>query len=125
MGRPGITYEMVEAAADALCAENAGQVPTPAAVRAKLGTGSPNTVYRHMRTWVENRPRPAVKAVAIPDEIARALSAWVTQASTGSRADAEERALLAQAAADDLLRAGEGLEAERDDLQAQLAAVAT
>ena len=124
MARPGITYEMVEAAADALSAERPGGA-TLAAVRAKLGTGSPNTIHKFLKMWNENRPKMSAPSVAIPDDITRVLSNWVVQASTGSRAEAEERSLHALAAADDLARVGEDLEAERDQLLTEIVALTT
>lgn len=124
MGRKGITYEQVEAAADALHAERPGSV-TLAAVRAYLGTGSPNTVHKFLKMWDENRPKTSAPTISIPDDVTRALSNWVVQASTGSRAESEERSVQAQAAADELARAGEELEAERDQLLADIAALTT
>lgn len=125
MGRHGITYEMVEAAADALQAERPGVAPTLAAVRAHLGTGSLNTVHKYLRMWNENRPKAVAQILTIPDDISRALSSWVLQQATGSRADAEERSVQAQAAADELAKVGEDLEAERDQLLADIAALTT
>jgi colicin import membrane protein len=125
MGRHGITYEMVEAAADALQAERPGVTPTLAAVRAHLGTGSPNTIHKYLRMWNENRPKAVAQVLTIPEEISRALSSWVLQQATGSRADAEERSVQAQAAADELAKVGEDLEAERDQLLADIAALTT
>lgn len=124
MGRAGITYEMVEAAANALEAEGTGSA-TLKAVRAHLGTGSPNTVHRFMKMWAENRPKAAAPLVAIPDDVSRMLSTWVLQASTGARDEAEQRAMHAELDADELARAGEQLEVERDDLQAQIASLTT
>lgn len=124
MARPGITYEMVEAAADALSAERPGGA-TLAAVREKLGTGSFNTIHKFLKLWDENRPKISAPSVAIPDEITRALGNWVVQASTGSRAEAEERSLTALAAADALARVGEELEAERDALHSDIASLTT
>lgn len=125
MGRHGITYEMVEAAADALQAERPGVTPTLAAVRAHLGTGSPNTIHKYLRMWNENRPKAVAQVLTIPEEISRALSSWVLQQATGSRADAEERSVQAQAAADELAKVGEDLEAERDQLLADIVALTT
>lgn len=125
MGRKGITYEQVEAAADALNAERPGSV-TLAAVRAQLGnTGSPNTIHRFLKMWDANRPKISAPAVSIPDEVTKALGNWVMQASTGSRAESEERSVQAQAAADELARAGEELEAERDQLLADITVLTT
>lgn len=125
MARPGITYEMVEAAADALQAERPGVTPTLAAVRAHLGTGSPNTIHKYLRMWSDNRPKATAQVLAIPEDITKALSSWVLQQATGSRADAEERSVQAQAAADELARVGEDLEAERDQLLADIVALTT
>lgn len=124
MGRPGITYEMVEAAADALHAERPGGA-TLTAVRARLGKGSSSTVHKFLKLWNENRPKVTAPVVAIPEDVAKSLSAWVLQASTGARADAEERSLQAQAAADELARAGEALEVEHDQLLDDIAIVTT
>lgn len=124
MARQGVTYEMVEAVAQAMETASPGSA-TLRAVREQLGTGSPNTIQRHLAAWRENRPKAAVQPLAMPDEVMRALAGWVVQASTGARADAEERAFQAQAAADELARAGEGLEAERDELQVELATITT
>ncbi|MVW64533.1 hypothetical protein GPY61_31935 [Massilia sp. NEAU-DD11] len=124
MGRKGITYEQVEAAADALDAERPGSA-TLGAVRAYLGTGSPNTIHKFLKLRDENRPKTSAPTVSIPDEVTRALSNWVVQASTGSRAESEERSLHAQAAADELARTGEELEAERDQLLADIATLTT
>ncbi|WP_343878783.1 DNA-binding protein, partial [Cupriavidus pauculus] len=49
MAREGITFEQVAAAADALVGE--GQQPTIRAIRERLGTGSPNTVHKHLTAW--------------------------------------------------------------------------
>ena len=45
----GITETDVHTAADELVA--AGERPTVERIRAHLGTGSPNTVTRHLDTW--------------------------------------------------------------------------
>lgn len=124
MGRKGITYEQVEAAADALHAEQPGSA-TLSAIRAKLGTGSPNTIHKFLKLWNENRPKTSAPTISIPEEVSKALSNWVVQASTGSRAESEERSVQAQAAADELARAGEELEAERDQLLVDIAALTT
>lgn len=126
MGRPGITYEMVEAAANALSSERPGTTPTLVAIRAHLGgTGSPNTIHKFLKMWSDNRPKAAAQVLAVPEEITKALSGWVLQQATGSRADAEERLQQAQATADELARVGEDLEAERDHLLESITALTT
>ncbi len=125
MGRKGITYEQVRAAVEALEAERPGSA-TLEKVRVKLGnTGSHGTIHRMMTQWRDARPQAATPPVSLPSDVERALGAWVTQASTSIRAEAEERALQFQAAADELARAGEELEAERDQLLADIAALTT
>lgn len=125
MGRKGITYEQFQAAVDALEAERAGSA-TLSAIRAKLGTGSLTTIHRMLQEWEdEHRPKMSMPTISIPEEVTRALSNWVVQASTGSRAESEERSVQAQAAADELARAGEELEAERDQLLADIATLTT
>lgn len=49
MARTGVTEEQVHTAADALTLR--GERPTIERVRAELGTGSPNTLIRHLDTW--------------------------------------------------------------------------
>ncbi|NKN34704.1 hypothetical protein HF203_15920, partial [Marichromatium bheemlicum] len=49
MARPGITYKEVAAAAEALTEQ--GETPSIKRVRDHLGTGSPNTIHRHLSAW--------------------------------------------------------------------------
>lgn len=51
MARKGVTYEQVVEAAKAIEAE--GENPTIQRVLQRLGTGSPNTIHRHLRSWKE------------------------------------------------------------------------
>ncbi|HMW86471.1 MAG TPA: DNA-binding protein, partial [Nitrospira sp.] len=67
MAREGITFEQVAAAADALVGE--GQQPTIRAVRERLGTGSPNTVHKHLTAWREARPVAAASAPELPQAL--------------------------------------------------------
>jgi len=124
MGRKGITYEQVAAAADALEAERKDSAKL-AAIRQRLGTGSPNTIHKHFQVWLANKPKVAVPLISIPDDVARAVTSWALEVSTLGRAEAEERALNAQAAADELAKAGEELENERDQLQDEIASLTT
>jgi colicin import membrane protein len=124
MARQGVSYEMVEAVAQAMEAASPGSA-TLRAVREQIGSGSPNTIQRHLVAWRENRPKSVAQPFTMPDDVMRALAGWVVQSSTGARADAEERAFQAQAAADELARAGEALEVERDEMLAELAVMTT
>jgi colicin import membrane protein len=123
MGRIGITYDQVAAAADALLSENSAV--TLKAVRDKLGTGGMGTIHKHLTAWQANRPKPVAPAVVLPADITRELNAWVIQAATAARAEAEENLVQVQASAFELARAGEAIEAERDDLLEQISALTT
>lgn len=117
MGRPGITYDKVAAAADALVAETG--TATLKALRERLGTGGMGTIHRHFSTWNDNRPKGPVPKVELPPDLERALSAWVAQTSTAARADVEDRLVHAQAEAVLLSQSSEELETERDSLLEQ------
>jgi chromosome segregation ATPase len=114
MARPGITYEEVAAAADALVAD--GERPTINAVRDALGTGSPNTIHRHLQAWKATQAPARREAARLPDELAVALAEEIERQAARARADAEQAALEAQQTADDLAAVGEELESQVADL---------
>jgi chromosome segregation ATPase len=119
MAREGITFEQVAAAADALVGE--GQQPTIRAIRERLGTGSPNTVHKHLTAWREARPVAAAAAPELPQSLTAAIAAEIERAAAQARGEIEGRLVQAQAEAADLAAAGEVLEAERDALAEQVA----
>lgn len=53
MPRNGITYEQVAKAADELVSN--GEQPTTRLIRKKLGTGSPNTIQKHLSLWFNDK----------------------------------------------------------------------
>lgn len=116
MARPGVTYDQVQAAADELVADN--KKPTIDAVRAQLGTGSPNTIHRHLTQWREAQTPAERPAPKLSDGLLQYMADEVQRATAAARAEAEQRANDAQAAADRLSKTGETLEQERDDAQA-------
>ncbi|MBR9829320.1 MAG: hypothetical protein GYB41_11845 [Oceanospirillales bacterium] len=122
MARPGITYEEVAAAADALVAE--GERPTINAVRDALSTGSPNTIHKHLTAWKVAQAPARRETARLPDELAAALAEEIERQAARARADAEGRALEAQQTADTLAETGEALEEQVADLTAQVAEVA-
>lgn len=72
MAREGITQAQVFNAADAI--SSAGQAPTVAGVRAKLGTGSFTTITTHLRAWKEQALTQANDdALDVPEEVTAAL----------------------------------------------------
>ncbi len=101
----GITEQDVCAAADALLL--AGEKPTVERIRAHLGTGSPNTVTRHVDTWwralgqrLKARSVAMTLPAAPPEVAALAGELWQEAlAAAGTeieRAVAKDRAALAQ-----------------------------
>lgn len=62
MGRPGITAQQVQEAAEALLAE--GLHPTVVGVRTRLGGGSPNNITKWLSQWRE--ARSALQSEALP-----------------------------------------------------------
>jgi colicin import membrane protein len=123
MARTGITYEQVAAAADAIIGE--GSQPTIDAVRKRIGTGSPNTVHRHLTAWRAARPQAAVAAPELPATLTTAIAAEIERAAASARAEVESKLVESQAEAAELADAGESLEIERDELLEQVAELTT
>jgi chromosome segregation ATPase len=118
MARTGISFEQVTAAADALVGR--GEKATIQAVRDEIGTGSPNTIHKHLAAWKAMQIPSERKAVILPDELAKALANEIERQASAARAEAESDALEARQTADELAETGEALEAEADDLRAQV-----
>lgn len=123
MARTGITYEQVAAAADAIIGE--GQQPTINAVRDRIGTGSPNTVHKHLTAWRATRPQAAVAAPELPASLTSAIAAEIEKAAASARAEVESKLVQSQQEAAELANAGESLEIERDELLEQVAELTT
>lgn len=123
MARVGITFEQVAAAADSLL--GAGKQATIQAVRESLGTGSPNTVHKHLTAWRAARPQAVSAVVELPVELVNALGAEIARAASKARSEVEGQLVQSQAEAADLSAAGEALEIERDDLVEQVISLTT
>src|SRR5690554_6107206 len=121
MARIGITYEQVATAADALVGQ--GEKPSIQRIREQLGTGSPNTIHRHLKQWRATQVPAERQAARLPDELAAALSQELERQAAAARAEAEADALEAQHTADELAATGEQLEEENEALIAQLEAL--
>lgn len=120
MADQDITYDEVAAAAAGL--QGDGQPVTLEAVRAVVGNGSPNAVYKHLAAWRASHSKPVEPPPAtLPESLVADLAAWARQFAHD--AGAAEREALAQSDADRdaLLAAGDALEAERESLRAELA----
>jgi colicin import membrane protein len=121
-GKEGVTYDQVKAAADALVAE--GRRPSIRAVRERLnGSGSPNTIHRHLAKWRDARPEAPAPSVDLAPSIIREINGEIQRAVAAARAEIEGELAQARAEAADLAAAGELLEGERDGLAEQLAAL--
>lgn len=94
----GITEQQVFDAADALLLE--GARPTIERVRRELGTGSPNTVNRHLETWwrrLAERLREGTAGVdGRPPEVEKAFRALWRLAREQADAEAATRLLVDQ-----------------------------
>lgn len=121
MAREGISYNEVAAAADKLIGE--GKSATIKAVRELLGTGSPNTIHRHLATWREAQPAQQSAAYELPADLVNAFGKELARGAAAAKAHVEGDLVNAQAEAADLAAAGERLEIERDELTEQLAQV--
>ncbi len=87
----GITQEQVDEAADGLL--QAGERPTVEKVRAKLGTGSPNTITRMLDAWrlgLSERLKAANALPSLPDDVSQAMSALWDHAVQHARGHARQ-----------------------------------
>ena len=115
-----MNFEDVAAAADKL---QAGGTPvTIDAVRDALGGGSASAISRHLADWrAANETPPEPPKAELPQNLVADLARWAQQfadeAGTGTRAALARHEEELEA----LREAGDALEAERGDLQQQLA----
>ncbi len=123
MARTGVTFEQIAAVADAITGE--GNQPTINAVRDRIGTGSPNTIHRHLTVWRAARPRATVTAPELPATLTAAIAAEIEKAAYSARAEVETKLVQSQAEAVELANAGETLESERDELIEQVTDLTT
>lgn len=123
MARTGVTFEQVEAVADAIRGE--GLQPTINAVRDRIGTGSPNTIHRHLTAWRSARPQTVTIAAELPTSLTSAIATEIERAAASARAEIESKLVQAQTEAAELANVGEALESERDELIEQVATLTT
>lgn len=113
-------YDEVAAVADNLASEN--RPVTLDAVREALGDASPNIIGRHLGAW---RAAHADKAepprAAMPESLVAELARWAQQFAEEAGAGTREALAQARRDMDDVLAAGEQLEAERDSLVDEVA----
>ncbi|MDD1608943.1 MAG: DNA-binding protein, partial [Methylococcaceae bacterium] len=111
MARTGITLEQVQ--------------PTINAVRERIGTGSPNTIHRHLTAWRSARPQAVTVTTELPTSLTSAIATEIERAAASARAEIESKLVQVQTEAAELATIGEDLEAERDELIEQVAALTT
>lgn len=120
----GITETDVHTAADELVA--AGERPTVERIRAHLGTGSPNTVTRHLDTWWQGlgrRLHMQQVRLAVPDapEVVTALAGeWWERALAAARIECAQALAIERST---LLQDQEALNEERARLDNETSAL--
>jgi chromosome segregation ATPase len=117
MARPGITQEEVTAAIDAIIATS--EEPTIQRIREHLGTGSPNTIHRHLTAWRQSRPVEQRRAPELPAELQAALVKEIERQAAEARAEVEKALVEVQKEAAMLAKTGEELEVQNTELQEQ------
>lgn len=122
MARPGITYNEVALAIDALIA--GGEEPTINRVREHLGTGSPNTVHRHLTAWRASRPVEQRKAPELPADLASAIVREIERQASEARSDVEKALVEAQKESVTLAKSGEEIEELNGSLEEKNAELA-
>jgi len=127
MARPGITYDQVAAVADAMIGE--GKEPGIQSIRDRIiaagGSGSPNTIHRHLTAWRAARPQAAATVAELPASLTAAIASEIEKAAASARAEVEGKLVQSQAEAAELATAGESLETERDELLEQVVELTT
>jgi DNA repair exonuclease SbcCD ATPase subunit len=108
----GITYEQVSTAADAITAE--GEHPSIMRVREWIGSGSPNTIHRHLKAWRAAQAPTERPSPEIPGDVARPISDAMDRYAAARSAEAQQEAEDARVEADTLAETGEQIESERD-----------
>lgn len=119
MKKTGITYAEVAAAAAAMVAR--GEAPTNRAIRAALGSGSPNTIQKHLVDWRESQPKAKNTPPEPSKSLLEALSKELAASALAASKEASERLSEALSENADLAAVGESLEAELEAAQEALA----
>jgi chromosome segregation ATPase len=118
MARIGISYEQVAQAADTLV--SIGQKPTISAIRAELGTGSPNTIIVHLNKWRDSQPVKQKQVRSLPETLVNTLNTILEQAEAQARAEIEAKLIEMKQEVDTLIDAMEALEAVNEQLEAEI-----
>lgn len=115
-----VALDDVIQAADTL--RNDKQPVTIDAVRAHLGAGSTRAIHAHLATWRAGHAQPAEAPKAeMPPALLEELSRWAQQYAQDAGAGMREALAASDSDLAALARVGDELEAERDDLLADVA----
>jgi colicin import membrane protein len=122
MAREGLSFGQVAAAAEKMLAN--GINPTIKGVRDAIGTGSHNTVHKHLQAWRDARPQAVSIAAELPSGIINAINKELMEATALARSEYEERLTQAITEATELSVAGEALEDQNSELVERCAFIA-
>ncbi|QOL49067.1 DNA-binding protein [Massilia litorea] len=113
-----LSFDEIASAASAL--QGAGTPVTLDALVDALGA-APSAIGRHLRAWrLEHEQPPAPAPAELPPALLADLAKWAQQHAVDAGAGARAMQARLEADMDDLIAAGERLEAERADLSAQV-----
>jgi chromosome segregation ATPase len=116
-----ITAQQVQAVADEIAAT--GATPTIRSIREKLGTGSPNTIQRHLSAWRDARPQVAQVAYEMPADLVNAFGKELRRGAEAATAQIRAELVNAQTESAELASIGEELETEVESLREQVASL--
>lgn len=114
MARPGITQSEVFSAIDALIANDVK--PTITAIREQIGTGSPNTIHRHLSAWRDAQPAQKATAIELPEALKSAMVAEIEKQAAAARESVEKRLAEVEAENTELAEHGSTIEIENAEL---------
>jgi chromosome segregation ATPase len=113
-----VTFDQVAAAAASL--QNDGSPVTIEAVHSMIGTGSANTIHKHLLDWRASNAKPAeeVPKAELPESIVADLAKWALQFAEQAGAGARDSLAQSERDMEALAKAGEQLEIERAQAEA-------
>jgi chromosome segregation ATPase len=114
MAKQGVSYPEVAAAADRLVGQ--GTEPSTRLVREILGTGSMNTLQKHMNAWRSARPVQQSTAYELPSELINAFGKELARGAAQAKSAIESELAQSQSEMFELVALGESLEAQVEDL---------
>ncbi|PKN41234.1 MAG: hypothetical protein CVU60_12405 [Deltaproteobacteria bacterium HGW-Deltaproteobacteria-18] len=123
VAREGISYGQVVSAIEELV--GSGKQATINGIRQVLGTGSPNTIHKHMVEWRDLQQNRTVACAALPEAVTTVIARELDRVAVQAKAEIEDQLSQAKNEALELATAGEALEVEIETLKVSIAAIAT